>query len=252
MERYTKSVNPQASSEQLLLKKDLELESLLDKKLLNFVSLLLGDYKILSSSSYKEIVGFTLSTEKFGLVRVDVYGADSVRIYKVSPVAANQVVIENGYARVEVSPRIRETWEKEGYRRVSVQELVTSASRSPDAAKIYRALSLLNVRLDRGDTAFSVPSRSPVGEFLKRASGEKLVLTHVYYSYLPGGLSIYLVHQSKRVGTVALSELFVPTEKERPKIRLLESRKSPLSERIDAVSSMIQVMKGGFAGEFQE
>lgn len=249
MTSHMQAVKPHVSKEQALPKKGLELESLLDKKLLDLVSRLLGDYRILSSSSYKEIVGFTLSTEKFGLVRVDVYGTDSVRIYKVSPVAANQVVIEKGYARVEVSPRIRETWEKEGYRRISAHELATLAPRNPEAARVYRALSSLNIRLDRGEATFSAPSRSPVGEFLKRAYGERLVLTHIYYSYLPGGLSIYLVHQSNKVGTVALSELFVPSEKERPKFRLLESRKSPLSEKIDAVSSMIQVMKEGLAGE---
>lgn len=216
------------------------LAGMLSEEVFKAISRVVGDYEVISSVETPKGLGFTLRSTKHGLVHLLVMGRDKVRLSKVSPVSANQLVIDGRRAFVDYLDRVKERFDQEGYKKVSLSQVYSEAERSPEYSRVARALYLLNFR-PKGNTmpSVDVPEKSPVGSFA-RLVAKRLPITHVYYGYLPSGMSVFLVHESSSLGRMALAELFTPSGSERPKIRFLESRKSALAERADAILVLLE------------
>ena len=218
------------------------LAGMLSEEVFKAISRVVGDYEVISSIETPKGLGFTLRSTKHGLVHLLVMGRDKVRLSKVSPVSANQLVIDGRKAFVDYLDRVKEHFDKEGYKKVSLSLVYSEAERSPEYSRVARALYLLNFR-PRGNImpSVAIPEKSPAGSFARLvAKKERLPITHVYYGYLPNGMSVFLVHESSSLGRMALAELFIPSGSERPKVRFLESRKSALAERVDTILVLLE------------
>lgn len=198
-----------------------EIKSAVDPKVFLLLSKLLGNIEIRSKGPVKG--HYTATSDSYGLVVIKVEDRDLVRVHKISNVFFNQVLVRPDGLYLDYHPRLKDLLEGERYKKAKVSEVFSQTPQDPQLVRVRKAFLSLNLKPSGGTINFVQYPKSPVSFVLKGVLKNKAIPANtIYYTNLPGGLDVFLTHESD-IGNLAIASILIPETSDRAKIRLLES-----------------------------